>query len=71
MTINIQGKEYQPSDLTEDQLKLVNLISSAQVELQHREACLVVLQQGLASLQHQLVTSLDDVTEEEETDADN
>ena len=69
MTITVNGKDYEPSDLSEDQLKLVNLISAAQIELQHRESCLVVLQSGLQTLQHQLITSLEDVTDEDQSDA--
>ena len=69
MTISVNGKDYEQEDLTPDQQKLVSLLHAAQVELQHRESCLVVLQSGLQTLQHQLITSLEDVTDEDQSDA--
>ena len=67
MTISVNGKDYEQEDLTPDQQKLISLLHAAQVELQHKEACLVVLQSGYQALQHQLVTSLE---ESEETDGE-
>nr|BDD46735.1 hypothetical protein 6 [bacterium] len=64
-SIIINDVEYKASDLTEEQVSLVNYLQVAKAELQHKSQVLAVLESGYKTLEYQLVSSLEASTDAE------